>query len=239
MPDSISRRSRLSASSCCAIFSARPSSSVIRHSIPSDMSARRPAALTRGPIMKPRSLPEACAGLRPAARKMARRPGVSWPWRMRLRPWLTSTRLLWSSLTTSATVPRATRSSRQRAGARCALLRKPVALAQFGAQRQHHVEDHADAGQMLARETAAGKVGVDDAVGGRQFVARQVVVGDQRGDAELPGAGDAVDAGDAVVNGDDELRLFRRRQLDDVGGESVAVGEAVRDQIIDLCAESP
>jgi len=92
---------------------------------------------------------------------------------------------------------------------------------------------------MLAREAAAGKVGVDDAVGGWQFVARQVVVGDQRCNAELPGAGNAVDAGDAVVNGDDELRLLRRGKLDDVGGESVAIGEAVRYQIIDVCAESP
>jgi hypothetical protein len=43
------------ASSCWAMFSARPGSSVIRHSMPSDMSASRPAAFRRGPRAKPRS----------------------------------------------------------------------------------------------------------------------------------------------------------------------------------------
>jgi hypothetical protein len=70
--------------------------------------------------------------------------------------------------------------------------REPLAVAQLGAQRQHHVKHHADAGQAFAREAAGGQIRVDDTVGRRQFVTRQVVVGDQRGDAELPGAGDAL-----------------------------------------------
>lgn len=98
-----------------------------------------------------------------------------------------------------------------------AALGKPVARAQFGAQRQHNVEDDADSGEMLAGEVAVREIRVDDTVGGRQLVAWQVVVGDQRRDPQLPGAGHAVDAGDAVVDGDDQVRLARCRQVDDVG----------------------
>ena len=53
--------------------------------------------------------------------------------------------------------------------------------AQLGAQRQQHVEHHADTGDRLALEAAAGLVGVDDAPSAsRQLPARgQVVVGHQ------------------------------------------------------------
>ena len=64
-----------------------------------------------------------------------------------------------------------------------------AALAQLGAQREHGVEHDADAGQRLAGEVAAGLVGVHDHVGLGQFVARQVVVGDDGGDAVLPRGG--------------------------------------------------
>ncbi|MPN36321.1 hypothetical protein SDC9_183830 [bioreactor metagenome] len=112
MPASISRRSRLKLSSCCAMVRARAGSSVSRHSTPRRMSARRPAALRRGPSRKPRSKAVARFGSRPAALNRAAMPGCICPARMRLRPWLTRMRLLRSSLTTSATVPSATRSSR-------------------------------------------------------------------------------------------------------------------------------
>ncbi len=55
------RRSRLIASSVAASSSARAASSLSRHSMPSVMSARRPAALRRGPIAKPKSAALACA----------------------------------------------------------------------------------------------------------------------------------------------------------------------------------
>jgi hypothetical protein len=41
------------------------------------------------------------------------------------------------------------------------------------------------------------------------------MVGDQRRDAEALEFGDAFDAGDAVVDGDHQVRLARRRQLRD------------------------
>ena len=53
MPDSMPLRSRLGRSSSPTISVARAGSSVVRHSMPSEMSSSRPAALTRGPSMKP------------------------------------------------------------------------------------------------------------------------------------------------------------------------------------------
>ena len=112
MSASISRRFRLISLSCWAIAQARPSSSVVRHSIPSAMSCRRPAAFRRGPTAKPRSKGEAQRASRPATRNSAATPACMRPARMRLMPCATRMRLFASSLTTSATVPSATRSSR-------------------------------------------------------------------------------------------------------------------------------
>jgi hypothetical protein len=116
-------------------------------------------------------------------------------------------------------------------------LGKPAALAQFGAQGEHDVEHHADAGDALGREIAAGLVGIDDALGVGQGVARQVVVGDQRGDAVLLGAGDAFQAGDAVVDGDDQVGRLLGGDIDDFRRQAVAELEAVGEQEIDIGAE--
>ncbi len=116
-------------------------------------------------------------------------------------------------------------------------LGEEAALAQFGAQREQHVEHDADAGDAFRREGAAGLVGIDDAVGVGQRRAGQVVVGDQRGDAEFAGAGDAFEAGDAVVDGDDEVGRLPRGDIDDFRRQAVAELEAVRDEEIDVGAE--
>ena len=79
--------------------------------MPMDMSSSRPAALSRGPTEKPRSLAVKVFAARPDTSTRARMPGRVLPPRMRLKPWWTRMRLLRSSGTTSATVPRATRSS--------------------------------------------------------------------------------------------------------------------------------
>ena len=71
-----SRRSRLRASSCWAMASARLASSVVRHSMPRRMSARRPAALRRGPRRKPRSKADAREASRPAALEQGGQPGL-------------------------------------------------------------------------------------------------------------------------------------------------------------------
>jgi hypothetical protein len=66
----------------------------------------------------------------------------------------------------------------------------------------------------LTMHSAAGSV-----------VARQVVVGDQRRDAELAGAGDALDAGDAVVDGDDQVGRALCGEVDDFRRQAVAVAK--------------
>ena len=100
-------RSRVAASSA-----ARCGSSLSRHSMPSAMSSRRPAALIRGPMAKPMSAAVRRASSRPQALISARRPAQPWPARRRRRPAATRARLFASSGTRSATVPTATRSSR-------------------------------------------------------------------------------------------------------------------------------
>jgi hypothetical protein len=112
-----------------------------------------------------------------------------------------------------------------------------AAAAQFGAQGQQHVEHDAHAGQVLAREAAGGLVRIHDHARARQRVAGQVVVGDHDLDAAFARRLDAVDAGDAVVHGDDDVgRFFARGQGDDFRRQAVAVFEAVRHDVVDARA---
>lgn len=90
---------------------------------------------------------------------------------------------------------------------RLGLVGERALFAQVPPQRHQHVEDHADAGQRLAREGVAAEVGIDDGVGRRQLLAGQVVVGDQHLPAQRLGRGDTGMAGDAVVDGDQQVRL--------------------------------
>ena len=64
-----------------------------------------------------------------------------------------------------------------------------------------------------------------------------MVVGDQRGDAQLVGAGNAFQAGDAVVDGDDQVGRLLGGNVDDFRREAVAEFEAVGQQKIDMGAE--
>jgi hypothetical protein len=63
------------------------------------------------------------------------------------------------------------------------------------------------------------------------------MIGDERRDAEAPRARDAFDAGDAVVHGDDEIRLSLRGELDQLRRKAVAEPEAVGHEVIHLRAE--
>jgi hypothetical protein len=174
-------------------------------------------------------------GSRAAALNRAAMPGCIWPARIRFKPWLTRMRLLRSSLTTSATVPRATRSSRlAKLGSG---VRQKATLAQFGTQGEHDVEHDADTGDALGREIAARLIGIDDAIRLGQRFARQMVVGDQRRDAEFPGAVDAFNTGNAVVDRDDQVGRLLRGDIDDFRRQPVTELEAVGQQEIDISAE--
>ena len=112
IPVSITRRSRLMRSSSWASVIASSALSVRSKRIPKVISAKRPAALRRGPIAKPKSKVFALRGSRLAAWNRAGSPGWDIPAWMRFKPLETSTRLLRSSCATSATVPSATRSNK-------------------------------------------------------------------------------------------------------------------------------
>ena len=126
------------------------------------------------------------------------------------------------------------RQQRVELGLTCAA--EHAAFPQLGAQRQQHVEHHADASHGLAFEVAAGLVGVDDHVGVRQhhlpaLQRGQVVVGHQHLHAQLFGARHAVQAGDAVIDGDQKVATDRFDALGNRRGQAVAIDDAVGHQI--------
>ena len=109
---------------------------------------------------------------------------------------------------------------------------------QLGAQCQQHIKHHAHTGDGLAFKSAAGLVGVHDDVGIGQPDAAvhqrgQVVVGHQHLQAQRLGAGHAVDAGDAVVHGEQHVGTGGFDAVGDRCGQAVAVHHAVGHQIAD------
>ena len=114
-----------------------------------------------------------------------------------------------------------------------ALTGEPAVLAQATAQGQHHIEDHPDPGDAFAGEGAGRLVRIDDGVGGGQLGAWQVVVGDDHLQPGRLGRGDAVQAGDAVVYGEQHLGFTLQGHGDDLGRQTVAVFEAIGHQIVD------
>ncbi len=115
-----------------------------------------------------------------------------------------------------------------------ALTGEPAEVTQPCAQGQQHVEDHPDTGDALAREGTSRLVGIDDGIGRRQLVAGQVMVGDQHPHPGRLGCRDAIDAGDAVVDGDQQVGFALRGDGNDFGRQPVAVLEAIGHQIIDM-----
>ena len=111
---------------------------------------------------------------------------------------------------------------------------EPAGFAQPRTQRQQHVEHHADAGHGLAGEFAAWLVRVDDGISGRQFRPWQVVIGNQHRQPGGLGRRHAIDAGDAVVDGQQQVGLAFEGHGDDLRGQAIAVLEAVRYQVIDM-----
>src|SRR5450830_526801 len=216
MPCSMDLRSWFMPSSCAAISRAAAKSVVSRHSMPRLISSRRPAALSRGPRIKPRSVEVMRAWSRLATSRIALIPGRARPARMRSRPWWTRMRLLASNGTTSATLPRATRSSNS---------------PRFGCCLFSY---HPKPGQRLAGKLTARLVGVDDSVRRRQFIPRQVVVGHQHFEPRRLRCRHAFDAGDAVIHGDQQLRLALQGHGDDFRRQAVAEFKAVGHQVIDM-----
>ncbi len=79
-------------------------------------------------------------------------------------------------------------------------------------------------------------VRVDNSIGVRQLLTRQMVIGNQYLHAGRLGSRHPGDAGDAVIHRDKKLGAARHRQLDNFGGKAVAKLEAVGHKKIDVAA---
>ena len=127
-----------------------------------DMSASRPAALSRGPNAKPRSKVVARSASRPAAAKRARIPGWTRPARIRCKPWSSESGCCDRVEQTSATVPSTTQVEQFSEVRPGHSQKAPLRIPRAG---QHGVEHHANAGEGLARKIATRLIGVHDHVG--------------------------------------------------------------------------
>ena len=107
-------------------------------------------------------------------------------------------------------------------------------FAQLRAQRQQYIEHHANAGDCLAREWTARLVGVDDGCRVRQPLTRQVMIGNDHINCKRLRGGDAVNAGNAVIDRDDDLRRLLRCQRHNFRRQSVAKFETVWHDVADL-----
>ncbi len=111
---------------------------------------------------------------------------------------------------------------------------KPAVRLQARAQCRQHIEHHPNPGQALVGKAATRLVGIDDGIGRGQLRPGQVMIGDQHLDARGSRRGHPGNAGDAVVDGDDQVGGAGRGEGDDLGSQAVAVFEAVGNQEIDL-----
>ena len=115
-----------------------------------------------------------------------------------------------------------------------ALRAKPAHVTQPCAQRQQHIKHHTNPGQCLAGERATRLVRVDDGIRHRQLGAGQVVVGDQHSQTRRLGRRHTLDAGNAVIHGNQQLRRTLKRHRDNFRGQAVAIFEAIGHQVIDV-----
>ena len=192
------------ASSCGGEFGGAAGSSVSRHSMPSVMSASRPAALMRGPSAKPKSNALARSCLRAGdveQRGDARLHAAGADALQALRDQAAVVGVELDDVGHGA--ERHESSSASSRG--CVAASKRPRARSSARMRQQHVEHHAHAGDRLALERAARLVRVDDDVGVGQHdlvvdERGQVVVGHQHRDAARAGVRHALEAGDAVVH---------------------------------------
>ena len=108
---------------------------------------------------------------------------------------------------------------------------KPARFPQVRTQGQHEVKRHADAGEMFAGKGIARLVGIDDGIGFGKCRPRQMMVGNQHLDAATARLPHAVDAGDAVIDGNNQVRVLLCRQRHNLRRQAVAVFKTVGDHI--------
>ncbi len=102
------------------------------------------------------------------------------------------------------------------------------------------LEGDAGSAEVLEGVTATRLLRVDHGGPLGKDIGRQVMVGDDDGDARLRRLGDRLDGGDAAIDGDDRFRLVLREDLSErFGLEAVAVADAVRKKRDGVGAEGP
>jgi hypothetical protein len=102
---------------------------------------------------------------------------------------------------------------------------------------------------MFAGEIAAGLIGIHDQRSIRQFIPREVVIGNEYLHAETVGFRHPFYTGYAIIDSDQYVRAARPTgwgcawgtgcKTHDLGCEAITVFEAVGDKIIDYRAELP
>ena len=89
---------------------------------------------------------------------------------------------------------------------------------------------------MLAGEAAAGLIWVDDHGSLGKGIGRQVMIGDEHIDAASLCLGHTIDAGDAVIDRNDDVRrFFLCGERDDFRRQAVTIFEAIGYDVIDNC----
>ena len=178
MRRSISRRSSFSRESCAARLAAASMPSASRHSIPTHMSASRPAALSRGAAANPRSAAVIRSGLRAGGFEQRADTGNA----------ASGAYALQALRDQDAVVPiqrndvgdRAERDQIEEFGG------LEIVAVRGVRERGDDVERDADAGQGRAAERRPGEVRIDDHVGARQRRAGQMMIGHEHLDAQRP-----------------------------------------------------
>ena len=99
------------------------------------------------------------------------------------------------------------------------------------AQRQHQLQRHAAAGQMLEGVAAVRSVGIYHRHGAGQRLPALVVVGDDHVHAQRVGEVHLLHAGDAAVHGDQQPHALVVQTPDGVAAEAVAVLDAAGDVV--------
>jgi len=107
-------------------------------------------------------------------------------------------------------------------------------VAQFPRERNDHIERHTDAGQRRAGEDRTPEVRIHDNLGARQRLARQVMIGHEHRNAQGARCLHSLDARHAVVDGDDQRGLARRRQRNDFLCQAITEAKSIGDQKIHM-----
>ena len=121
-------------------------------------------------------------------------------------------------------------------GGKRAVAREESVLTIVAAEGENELERDANARKVLERIAAVRAVRVDNGDGVRQRFLALVMVGDDKIDAQTPGKGGLLHAGNAAVDRDDQRHAALRKRADRVAAETVPLLDAAGNVHRDACA---